>query len=223
MMNEYNTQKERLILKEYGRNIQQLVQHIQKIEDKEERNKKAETLTQLMRQINPAIKDTPEVEQKLWDDIHIISNFELEIEGPFPTPAEEVLHKKPDIVEYNTNRITFKHFGRNIELLVTKATTLEDPEEREAAIIHIGKLMKTFFSAYNKDVIDNAVVYRNIRRLSNDQLEIDMDKVNEGNLFEPQKRDSRRDRDQEPRRDKRDNDTNRNRNQKRRPFKKRSN
>ena len=113
-MHVYNTVKERLILKEYGRNVQQLVQHIEKIEDKDERNQKAETLTQLMRQINPTIKDTPEVEQKLWDDIHIISDFVLEIDGPFPKPEREVLHKKPNRVAYNTNKITFKHFGRNI-------------------------------------------------------------------------------------------------------------
>jgi hypothetical protein len=217
-MHVYNTVKERLILKEYGRNVQQLVQHIEKIEDKDERNQKAETLTQLMRQINPTIKDTPEVEQKLWDDIHIISDFVLEIDGPFPKPEREVLHKKPNRVAYNTNKITFKHFGRNIELLVAKAITLEEPKEREAAVIHIGKLMKTFFAAYNKDVMDNSIVYKNIRKLSNNELDIDMDKVNEHNLFEPQKRDSRFDRENDIK--VRDND-NRHKNKPRRPFKKR--
>ncbi|MEQ6118349.1 DUF4290 domain-containing protein [Reichenbachiella sp. MALMAid0571] len=218
MMNDYNTVKERLILKEYGRNIQMLVQHLQKIEDKEERDKKAETLTILMKQINPDIKDTPEVEQKLWDDIHIISDFELDVEGPFPKPARDVLYKKPQRVAYNTNQITFKHFGKNIELLVEKATTIEDPEEQEAAIIHIGKLMKTFFYSYNKDIIDNSVVYKNIRKLSNNKLDIDMNKVNEFNLFEPQKRDLRRDNESKPR------DTeNRYKNKNKRPFKRRKN
>lgn len=218
MMNDYNTIKERLILKEYGRNIQMLVQYLEKIEDKEERNKKAETLTHLMKQINPDIKDTPEVEQKLWDDIHIISDFELDIDGPFPKPERDVLYKKPRRVEYNTNNITFKHFGQNIELLVEKATTLEDPEEQEAAIIHIGKLMKTFFYSYNKDVIDNTVVYKNIRKLSKNKLDIDMAKVDEHNLFEPQKRDNRRDNESRPR------DTeNRHKNKGKRPFKRRKN
>ncbi len=98
MMNDYNTVKERLILKEYGRNIQMLVQHLQQIEDKEDRDKKAETLTVLMKQINPDIKDTPEVEQKLWDDIHIISDFELDVEGPFPKPDRDMVYKKPQRV-----------------------------------------------------------------------------------------------------------------------------
>ncbi len=215
---EYNTIKERLILKEYGRNIQMLVQHLESIKDQEERNIKAETLTQLMRQLNPDIKDTPEIEQKLWDDIHIISDFELEVDGPFPKPERDVLYKKPDRVSYNTNKITFKHFGKNIELLVEKATTLEDPEEREAAIIHIGKLMKTFYASYNKDVIDNDVVYNNIRKLSNGKLDIDMKRVNEGNLFEPQKRDNRRDNEGRTR----DND-NRHKNKHKRSFKRRKN
>ena len=217
-MTDYNTVKERLKLKEYGRNIQMLVQHLETIEDKEERTKKAETLTILMKQLNPDIKDTPEIEHKLWDDIHIISDFNLDVEGPYDKPEEEILTKKPNRVAYNTNEITFKHFGKNIELLVDKAVTLEDPEEKEAAVIHIGKLMKTFFYSYNKDVIDNNVVYNNIRKLSNNQLDIDMDKVNEGNLFEPQRKEGRRELDNrsgggEPR----------NRNRGKRNFKRRRN
>lgn len=190
-MNEYNTQKEKLILKEYGRNVQNLVKYLNSIEDKEERNSKSETLSHIMKQINVNIKDAPEMEQKLWDDIHIISDFSLDVEGKFPKPDKEVVYKKPNKVDYNTNEITFRHFGRNIELFVEKAVELEDPEEKEAAIIHIGKLMKTFFYSYNRDVIDDKVIYQNIRRLSGNKLEIDMEKVTEGNLFEPQRKERR--------------------------------
>lgn len=193
-MYDYNTIQDKLVLREYGRNVQMLVQHIKTIEDQEERNKKAETLVELMRQLNPAIKDTPEIAQKIWDDLHIISGFTLNIEGPFPQPDKELIEKKPEGVPYSTNKIVFKHFGRNIELLVNKAITLEDKEEQEAAIIHIGKLMKTFFSSYNKDTMEDDVVYANIRQLSNNQLDIDMEKVKEGNLFEPQKKERRNDR-----------------------------
>ncbi len=193
-MHDYNTVQEKLTLREYGRNIQMLVQHLKTIEDPKEKSKKAETLVELMRQLNPAIRDTPEIAQKIWDDLHIISEFELEVEGPFPKPDSTLITKKPEKVPYQTNEIVFKHFGRNIELLVDKAITLEDKEEQEAAIIHIGKLMKTFFSSYNKDVMEDDVVYANIRQLSKNQLDIDMVKVKEGNLFEPQKKDRRNDR-----------------------------
>lgn len=190
-MHTYNTLESQVVLKEYGRNVQKLVEHLKTIEDKEERNQKASTLVDLMRQINPSVKDTPEATQKLWDDLHIISDFSLEIDGPFPTPEREILYKKPDRVPYATNSITFKHFGLNIELLIAKAITMEDAEEQEAAIIHIGKLMKTFFYSYNKDIMEDDVVFANIRKLSKNKLTIDMEKVKEGNLFEPQKRESR--------------------------------
>ena len=193
-MNVYNTQKEKLILKEYGRNVQNLVKHLNSIEDQEERNSKSETLSHIMKQINVNIKDAPEMEQKLWDDIHIISDFSLEVEGKFPKPDREVVYKKPNKVEYNTNEITFRHFGRNIELFVEKAIALEDPEEKESAIVHIGKLMKTFFYSYNRDVIDDKVIYQNIKKLSGNKLEIDMEKVTEMNLFEPQRKERRPDR-----------------------------
>ncbi|UXP32712.1 DUF4290 domain-containing protein [Reichenbachiella agarivorans] len=190
-MHNYNTVQGHLTLKEYGRNVQKLVDHLLTIEDKEERNRKAQTMVDMMKLINPAAKETTESNQKLWDDLHIISGFKLDIEGPFPTPSREILEKKPQRVPYSANDITFKHFGKNIELLVDKAITLEDAEEKEAAIIHIGKLMKTFFYSYNKDVMEDHVVYTNIRKLSNNQLEIDMEKVKAGDLFEPQKKDKR--------------------------------
>ncbi|MEO9806576.1 MAG: DUF4290 domain-containing protein [Reichenbachiella sp.] len=210
-MIEYNTIRERVTLKEYGRNVQDLVAHLATIEDKEERSKKAATLVELMKQINPAMQNTPEVEQKLWDDLHIISKFTVEIDGPFPTPSIEILEKKPEKMSYLTNEITFRHFGRNIELLVDKAITLEDPEEQEAAIIHVGKLMKTFIYSYNRDNIEDDVVYLNIRKLSKNKLDIDMEKVKAGNLFEPIRKERRSDRDNSGDRSER-NDRNRNRN-----------
>lgn len=217
-MTEYNTVKEKLVLREYGRNIQKIVAYLTTVEDKEDRNKKAETLIELMKLINPNIKDTPEIAQKLWDDLHIISDFTIEVDGPFPQPDRAVLDKKPERMSYNSNEITFKHYGRNIELLVQKAISLEDPEEKEAAIVHIGKLMKTFFYSYNKDVIDDQVVMTHIRDLSNNQLEIDMEKVKEHNLFEPQRKERR----QEPDNSNRDRDRNRNKGGKRN-FKRRRN
>jgi len=210
-MHSYNTLESHVVLKEYGRNVQKLVEHLKTVEDREERNKKAATLVDLMRQINPSVKETNEVTQKLWDDLYIISRFDLDIDGPFPKPEKEVLYKKPDRVPYSTNSITFKHFGLNIELLVNKAITLEDPEEQEAAIIHIGKLMKTFFYSYNKDIMEDDVVYTNIRRLSKNKLTIDMEKVKEGNLFEPQKRESRGSRQNGPSNNRRNNNNNNNR------------
>ena len=219
-MVEYNTQKRKLTLREYGRNVQDLVSFLVKIEDKAERSQKAATMVDLMKQINPAVANMPEVEQKVWDDLHIISDFTLDIEGPFPTPSREILEKKPDRMAYNTNSITFRHFGKNIELLVAKAISFEDQEETEAAIIHIGKLMKTFIYSYNNDSIDDDVVYKNIRKLSNNQLDIDMEKVKAGNLFEPQRKERRYDRRENSSSTNTRNGGDRNKNKNRRTFNK---
>lgn len=192
-MNEFD-EKNRLIRREYGRNVQNLVKHIMTIGDKAERTKKAETLIDLMKLLNPGIKEYPEYNQKLWDEIFIMSEFELDVDSPYPIPEREILDKKPRRMEPSATGVKYKHYGKNIELLVQKATTLEDEEEREAATIHIGKLMKTFFSTWNNDTISDDVIMKNITDLSKGNLTLDMDKVREQNLFESAIKERNRDR-----------------------------
>lgn len=180
----YNTSQEKIVLKEYGRNIQNIVEHLKTIEDRDKRSEMANVTIELMKQIAPAVKETIETNQKLWDDLYIISNFELDVDCPFPTPSPEILDKKPDRMPYANNRIKYKHYGLNLELLVQEALKKEDPEEREAAIIYIGKLMKSFYASWNKDGIEDIVIVENIRAISNGKLTIELEKVQEGNLFE---------------------------------------
>ena len=172
------------------------------LDDKAERTKKAETLIDLMKLLNPSIKDYPEYNQKLWDELFIMSDFQLDVDSPFPIPDKQILTKKPNQMNVKSTGVKYKHYGRNIELLVEKATTLADPEEQEAATIHVGKLMKTFFSTWNKDTIADDVIMKNITDLSGGKLKLDMDKVKEQNLFESAIRE--RDRDKERSREKRD-------------------
>ncbi|TRX61770.1 DUF4290 domain-containing protein [Fulvivirga sp. M361] len=181
---DYNTSLSPLILKEYGRNIQKLVGFLRTIEDKEKRTQYAHTLVELMKQIAPTVKETNETNQKLWDDMFIMAGFELEVDSPYPIPEKEILDKKPDRVGYVNNRIKYRHYGRNIELLVNEAIKKEDPQEREDAIVYIGKLMKSFYSSWNKEVIDDEVILNNIQSISGGALSIDLEKVREGNLFE---------------------------------------
>ncbi len=183
-MSEYNTQKPKLVLKEYGRNIQKLVEYMTSVEDDEKRNSYAAVLVDLMRQINPNIKESSEYNQKLWDDLFIMSDFKADIKSPYPKPEEGILTKKPQRVGYNVNRIRYKHYGRNIELIVEKAISTEDPEEREAFVIYLGKLMKTFYASWNKEVVSDQVIIDHIKELSKNQLDIDPQKVKDENLFE---------------------------------------
>jgi len=183
-MNDYNTVRPRLILKEYGRNMQKLVEHIKTIEDKEKRSESAKVLVELMKLINPSVKDTQETAQKLWDDLVIMSDFDIDIDAPYPQPEPEILTKKPQRLGYKSSEIRFKHYGRNIELLIKKAIEIEDPEEKEAAIIHIGRLMKSFQNAWNRENVDDFTVIKDMQILSKNQLTIDIDEVKENNLFE---------------------------------------
>ncbi len=183
-MPEYNTSKSPLILKEYGRNVQMLVDYIKTLDDKEKRNKYSATLIELMNQITPSHKALNETNQKLWDDLFIMANFDLDVDSPFPIPDKEILHKKPQRLSYSSNDIRFKHFGKNMELLVAKAMEIDNKEDKETAVIYIGKLMKSFNITWNKDVLEDEVILRNIRILSNNELDIDIEKVKDQNLFE---------------------------------------
>ena len=184
MFSDYNTQKNPIILKEYGRNLQLLADYVRNIKDKELRNLSAKTLIELMKQINPSLKTGGEDSQKLWDDLIIMSDFNMDIDAPFPKPDKSVLFKKPQKVQYKTKKIKYKHYGLNLQLMADKAVLMEDDEEREAATIHIGKLMKGFASVWNKENLDDEVILQNIRELSNGVLDIDINKVREQKLFE---------------------------------------
>ncbi|MDH5608457.1 MAG: DUF4290 domain-containing protein [Cyclobacteriaceae bacterium] len=186
---EYNTRRDHLKLREYGRNVQQMTEYLMKIEDREKRNSYASTLVELMKHINPNVGDTLEYDQKVWDDLYIISNFELDVDGPYPKPDPAILQRKPDKVLYHSNEIKYRHYGRSIEILVDQAVALEDPEEKEAAIVTIGKLMKSFYQTWNRESIEDEQVLKTIRSLSKNQLSIDLEKIKEGRLFDMLKRD----------------------------------
>lgn len=189
---EYNTQRVQLSLREYGRNVQNLIGHLKTIEDQEERNKKAATLVELMKLINADLSKDSETDQKVWDDLHIISNFELDIEGPFPKPDASVIYKKPERMKYYSNEIKYKHYGRSVEILIDQAVAMEDPKEKEGAVVAIGRLMKGFFQAWNKESIEDEQILKNIKKLSNDQLDINIETVKELGLFDSDRRPSNR-------------------------------
>lgn len=184
MIGEYNTTRPHIILKEYGRNVQKLVEYIRGIPSKEKRTELAYTLIELIKQLTPTVKDQPENPQRVWDDLYIIANFDLDINSPFPVPSPETLFKKPQKVEYPQSDVKFKHYGKNIEKLVKEALKKEDPQERQDAIIYLGKLMKTFYGNWNKETLDDSVILKDIQLMSGGALNMTIEKVREDNLFE---------------------------------------
>jgi hypothetical protein len=184
METDYNTQRPHIILKEYGRNVQKLVEYIRTIEDREKRTEMAYTLIELIKQLTPLIKDQPENPQRVWDDLYIIADFNLDVNSPFPVPERDILFKKPDKVDYPQSQVRFKHYGKNIEKLVKEALKIEDQQEREDAIIYLGKLMKTFYGNWNKETLDDSVILKDIQEMSGGALKMTIEKVREDNLFE---------------------------------------
>ena len=122
-------------MKEYGKNIQMLVNHITGIEDREKRTQSAYTVVEIIKQLFPAMKQ--ENDQKLWDDIYIMSEFKLDVDGPFPMPEKELLGKKPQPIGYPKGEVKFKHYGRNIEKLIEKAIEIKRRYEIEKKINRI--------------------------------------------------------------------------------------
>ena len=176
--------KQDLLLREYGRNVQDLVNYISKVEDRSERTRLSQLLINLMAKLNPQLRDTQDYQQKLWNHLFVMSGSTLDVDAPYPLSAMEYLNDKPQRMEYATETPVFKHYGTNVELLIQKATELEDEKEREAAIISIGKLMKTLYKSYNKDSITDDIILNDIRQLSKGKLNMDLRYIESNNLFE---------------------------------------
>ncbi len=184
MIAEYNTQREPVILKEYGRNVQKLVNYIRTIPDKDKRTEMATTLIELIKQLAPSVKEAFENPQRIWDDLYIIAGFNLDVNNPYPIPLPEIVFKKPQRMTYPQNKVRFKHYGKNIEKLIAETLQKEDPKEREDCIIYLGKLMKTFHGNWNKETIDDSVIIKDIEKMSDGKLTLNLEKVREENLFE---------------------------------------
>ena len=185
-MHHYNSVLPPLTLREYGRNIQMLADHLGTIEDREKRTKYAYTLVNLMRQLNPsnAVRDPEETTQKTWDDLFIMTNFTLDVESPFPPPAEDILTKKPERMSYNKESARYKHYGQNVEKLIALASEIEDEAEQRGAIIYLGKLMKTFYTTWNRDNVDDSTIVDHLKSMSKEKLLIDVEEVKAKNLFD---------------------------------------
>ncbi len=184
MIGEYNSQRPAIILKEYGRNVQNLIQYIRNQPSKEKRTELAYTLIELIKQLTPTIAEQPENPQRLWDDLYIIADFDLDVNNPYPVPDRDILFKKPQRMEYPKNDLKYRHYGKNVEKLVKEALKIEDAQEREDAIIYLGKLMKTFYGNWNKEILDDSVILRDINVMSGGALNMTIEKVREENLFE---------------------------------------
>ncbi|MBL4710003.1 MAG: DUF4290 domain-containing protein [Flavobacteriales bacterium] len=168
----YNTSRTRMIIPVYGRHIQQLVDHAIKLEDKEEKDKMVLAIVDVMGQLNPHLRDVPDFTHKLWDHIHIMSNFQLDVKSPYPKPAPEQFMEKPNKMTYPGDKIRFKHYGKGTERLIEEALKMEEGEEKQALIESIANLMKKHYLTWGRSSVDDAQILSDIKRISRGNLEV---------------------------------------------------
>ena len=170
---EYNTTRNELILAEYGRNVQNMVKYIIELPDLEERNKYAQAVIDLMGFLNPHLRDVADFKHKLWDHLHIISGYKIDVDSPYPKPTPEAALVKPEHIGYPQQKITYKHYGKTVEMMIEKAKAVEEPERRAAMVQGIANFMKMAYVTWNKDSVADETILKNLRELSGGQLQLD--------------------------------------------------
>lgn len=168
----YNTERVKLYIPEYGRNVQKMVDYLKTIEDRQKRNEQARAIVKVMEIINPAVHLQDNYEQKLWDHLHIISGFDLDVDSPYPAPAPESLHEKPTMVPMAGKPIKATHYGRNIENFIELIAGMEDGEQKTSMIRTLATYMRQQYLIWNKDTVSDATIFQDIERLSDYRIQV---------------------------------------------------
>jgi len=170
---EYNTLRSKLIIPEYGRHIQQMVNHCLTIQDEEERNGFAEIIIEVMGELNPHLRDIPDFQHKLWDQLIIMSDFNLDVKSPYPIPTKiDTIDSKPNKVFYPQSNYKFRYYGNNIRKMIEVAVTWEEGEKREGLFFAIANHMKKSYLKWNKDTVEDAVIFDHLYDLSNAKIDL---------------------------------------------------
>ncbi len=170
---DYNTRRPQMIIPEYGRNIQKMVEYAMSVENREERNKVAHAIISIMGQLNPHFRDIVDFKHKLWDHLYIISDFKIDVDSPYPIPNKETIFKKPEKMHYPQEKIKFKHYGKSIEELIKVAITFDDGDEKRVLVETIANIMKKNYLTFSQNSIDDNLIVTDIKKLSNNQLQLD--------------------------------------------------
>lgn len=170
---EYNTARGKLLLPEYGRNVQNMIQHAMEIENREERNRAAQAIIEVMGQLNPHLRDVDDYRHKLWTHLFVMSDFKLDVDSPFEIPKEESLQEKPNPVEYPKSKIRFGHFGQYTQKILETSKSLEDEGEREYMTNSMGNFMKKQYLLHNNYTVENNVIADQLMELSEGDLKIE--------------------------------------------------
>jgi len=194
MIKDYNTRRKKLLLPEYGRNVQNMVDHILTIEDREQRNKAARTVITVMGNLNPSLRDQSDFKHKLWDHLMIMADYKLDIDSPYDTPKQEVLKQKPNRVPYQTNEIRFRHYGKISEMLVASVMKVEDGQRRMDMLKNIANHMKKLYLTWNREQVNDEVILKDLQALAGQTIEFppDFHLADSRDLIVPKNRNKKR-------------------------------
>ncbi|MBF45707.1 MAG: methionyl-tRNA formyltransferase [Flavobacteriales bacterium] len=169
---EYNSSRNKLVISEYGRHIQKLVEHAMTLKNRNERQKMANGIIEIMGELNPQFRDIVDFKHKLWDHLFLISNFQLDVDSPYEKPVIEKLFEKPEPLAYPKNKIKYNHYGKVIELMIEEAIKMQDNELKNKLIVAIANQMKKSYVNWNLDTVDDEIIFNQLAKLSNKKLHI---------------------------------------------------
>ncbi len=169
---EYNTEREMLIIPEYGRHLQKMINHAIAIEDREERNKIAKSIIAVMGNLQPHLRDVPEFQHKLWDQLFIISDFKLDVDTPFPVLTKEKLQERPEPLDYPQNFPKYRFYGNNIKRMIDVANSWEDGDLKTALTYTIANHMKKCYLNWNKDTVEDSAIFNHLYELSDGKINL---------------------------------------------------
>ncbi len=167
---EYNSSRDKLILKEYGRHVQKIVEACLAMKDRDKRNEFSKELIELMGQLNPHLRNVEDFRHKLWDHLFIMSDYQLDVDSPYPIKGRAEIEKKPKRLPYPQSRIKYKHYGKNVETLVAKAIKTEDPDKQAGFTQCIGNFMKLVYQNWSRENVNDETVKNDLRLLSKGAL-----------------------------------------------------
>jgi hypothetical protein len=173
---EYNTGRSQLIIPENGRHFQKMIDSALDVADREERNKIANSIVSVMGNMHPHLRDVPDFQHKLWDQLFIMSDFKLDVDAPFPKPSKEELSQKPEVLPYPQNFPKYRFYGNNIKRMIDIAVDWDDADKREALALAIANHMKKCYLNWNKDTVEDTVIFEHLRELSEGKLDLKLQK-----------------------------------------------
>ncbi|MEI6885232.1 MAG: DUF4290 domain-containing protein [Bacteroidota bacterium] len=172
---EYNTTRAQMVIPEYGRNVQKMIQYLCTIDDRERRTKAAKFVINVMGQLYPAAKETSDFKHKLWDHMYIISDFKLDVDAPYPPPPPLSTSLKPEKLQYHDKAIEFRHYGKNIALMLEKAVDYEDGPEKDSLVHAIAQHMKKSYLSWNRESVDDTLIEMHLDKLSKGKAKLKQD------------------------------------------------